>query len=328
VLAVQQLVRSLAQTRPLVIVLEDLHWADPSSTELFNRLLPLIDKLPLLLCLVSREEPEAAGWTLVSTARQRLRGSLVELHLGPLTDQDSQALVANLLEIEALPDTVRALILQRTEGNPFFVEEVIRMLIEQSVIVRQGGDWVARGDIESVEIPDILQSLLLARIDRLPREAREALLVAAVIGRQFPVKVLAGGLSASMPEINLPDVHLPDQDLPDQDLPNLVHSHQRAHRMTLTSQLNTLESAGLVRIAQYEPEVEYLFRHALIQDAAYSLLLSTDRTRLHALVGETIERLYAGHLDAYAALLAYHFERAGDRRRAFERPGLVCQPRG
>lgn len=88
--------------------------------------------------------------------------------------------------------------------------------------------------------------------------------------------------------------------------------------MTLANQLNTLESAGLVRIAQYEPDLEYLFRHALVQEAAYASLLADDRTRLHQVVGRAIEKLYAGRLDDYAASLAYHFERAGDRRRAYE----------
>lgn len=88
--------------------------------------------------------------------------------------------------------------------------------------------------------------------------------------------------------------------------------------MTLTSQLNTLESAGLVRIAQYEPDLEYLFRHALVQEAAYASLLVGDRTRLHQLVGRAMEGLYAGRLDEHAAELAHHFERAGDRPRAFD----------
>lgn len=98
--------------------------------------------------------------------------------------------MSNLLQIEALPDSVRALILQKAEGNPFFVEEVIRMLIDRGAIVQQGGDWVAGARIEQVEIPDNLRGLLLARIDRLPEAAKQVLRVAAVIGRQFPVRVL------------------------------------------------------------------------------------------------------------------------------------------
>ena len=88
--------------------------------------------------------------------------------------------------------------------------------------------------------------------------------------------------------------------------------------MTVMGQLNTLESAGLIRLAQYEPDLEYLFRHALVQDAAYASLLDTDRKRLHRLVGEAVERLYADRLDEYAAMLARHFERAGDDQHALE----------
>jgi predicted ATPase len=99
--------------------------------------------------------------------------------------------VANILRIEALPVRARNTILKKAEGNPFFVEEVIRMLIDQGAIVQKNGDWVAVKEIESVEIPDNLQGLLLARIDRLPHNAKHTLRVAAVIGRQFPRKVLA-----------------------------------------------------------------------------------------------------------------------------------------
>jgi predicted ATPase len=98
--------------------------------------------------------------------------------------------VANLLEIEALPEKLRKIILKKAEGNPFFVEEVIRMLIDRGAIVRREGGWVANAKVESIDIPDNLQGLLLARIDRLPEEVKRTLRVAAVIGRQFPLTVL------------------------------------------------------------------------------------------------------------------------------------------
>ena len=118
-------------------------------------------------------------------------GSLTELTLTPLSETNSQQLVANMLKIEALPSGVRRTILKKSEGNPFFVEEVIRMLIDQGAIVQKAGEWVAGEEIERVEIPDHLQGLLLARIDRLPIDVKHTLRVAAVIGRQFPKKVLA-----------------------------------------------------------------------------------------------------------------------------------------
>ena len=110
--------------------------------------------------------------------------------LTPLSDADSRLLVSNLLEIEALPDHVRTLILQKAEGNPFFVEEVIRMLIDRGMIVRGESGWIAAKEIDTVEIPDNLQGLLLARIDRMPEDVKRILRVASVIGRQFSVRVL------------------------------------------------------------------------------------------------------------------------------------------
>ena len=188
--AVRKLLQALAERHPLVLVLEDLHWADPSSIELFVRLLPLVSTAPVLLCIVTRPERDAPGWKLVTAAREAMGSSLTEFSLSALSDRDSRQLLANLLEIEELPEEMRGLILAKAEGNPFFVEEVIRMLIDRGAIVRRNSGWTAAAAIESIEIPDNLQGLLMARIDRLPEEARQTLRVASVIGRQFPVKVL------------------------------------------------------------------------------------------------------------------------------------------
>ncbi|MCC7361357.1 MAG: AAA family ATPase [Anaerolineales bacterium] len=191
--ALRQLLLGLARRQPLLVVLDDIHWADPSSTDLLIKLLPLLAEAPLLLCLVTRPDREAHGWRLVTAARERLGAGLSELNLSPLNDADSRQLVSNLLEIEALPDSIRTLILQKAEGNPFFVEEVIRMLIDRGAIYRQGSNWAAGKEINTVEIPDNLQGLLLARIDRLPDDVKRTLRVAsviAVIGRQFSVRVL------------------------------------------------------------------------------------------------------------------------------------------
>lgn len=189
--AVRRLLLALSARRPMVVVLEDLHWADPSSTGLLAELLPLAATAPILFCLVTRPERDTPGWRLVTAARDIMGGSLTELTLTPLSETNSQQLVANMLKIEALPSGVRRTILKKSEGNPFFVEEVIRMLIDQGAIVQKAGEWVAGEEIERVEIPDHLQGLLLARIDRLPIDVKHTLRVAAVIGRQFPKKVLA-----------------------------------------------------------------------------------------------------------------------------------------
>jgi len=188
--SLRQVLKSLATHGPVVLVSEDIHWADPASAEILIRLLPVALDLPILFCFVTRPESASPGWKLVTTTREVLRDRACELPLRALGETDSRQLIANLLQVEAIPEAVRTLILQRAEGNPFFVEEVIRMLIERGAIAHEEGRWIARHEITAIEVPDNLQALLLARIDRLPAEVRNVLRVAAVIGRQFSVRVL------------------------------------------------------------------------------------------------------------------------------------------
>lgn len=188
--AIRAVVGARAARGPLVLVLEDIHWADPTSAEAIWKLLGFVQLTPVLLVCLTRPDREAPGWRLVGQARDLFGDAMVEIALAPLTEDESRTLVANLLEIESLPARTREFILARAEGNPFFVEEVIRMLIDRGAIVRRGEQWVATAEVEAVEIPDTLQGLLLARIDRLPEDARRTLRVASVIGRQFSARVL------------------------------------------------------------------------------------------------------------------------------------------
>ena len=189
-MSLRRLLTALSARQPLGLLLEDIHWADPSSVELLSKLLSLANEAPVLFCCVTRPEREVPGWKLVNAARDVLGGRLTELTLRELTEADSQQLVANLLNNATLPAATRNLIFQKAEGNPFFVEEIIRMLIERGALVQRDGKWIAQGKITAAEIPDNLQSLLLARIDRLPEDVKRVLRVASVIGRQFSVKVL------------------------------------------------------------------------------------------------------------------------------------------
>ncbi len=195
--AIHRLLRETAARGPVVIVCEDVHWADPASVDAIRQLVPLATQLPILFLAALRGETDSAGWGLLTLARDTFGQALVEIALEPLTEADSRALVGNLLEIESLPDPVRDLILARAEGNPFFVEEVVRMLIERGAIVADGERWVATDEVASVEIPETLHGLLLARIDQLPESARRSLRIASVIGRQFPVRVLERVIGAA-----------------------------------------------------------------------------------------------------------------------------------
>jgi class 3 adenylate cyclase len=185
-----QMVRAAASSGPVVMVCDDLHWADSASTDSILSLLPTVAGLPILFILSSRQERSAVGWRLISGAREIYGDVLTEIRLDPLSTDDSRTLVSNLLTIESLADETRDLILARAEGNPFFVEEVIRMLIDRGAIVRDGDRWVATTEDAGIEIPETLHGLLLARIDRLPAESRRTLRVASVIGRQFGVTIL------------------------------------------------------------------------------------------------------------------------------------------
>ncbi|MEZ0240620.1 MAG: AAA family ATPase, partial [Chloroflexota bacterium] len=185
-----RLLRARAAEAPVVLVSEDVHWADPASVAVIRVVMPLAAQLPVLFIGALRSETDSAGRELVVHARQGFGDALAEIRLEPLSEADSRTLVANLLVIESLPTQVRDVILARAEGNPFFVEEVVRMLIERGLIERQGDRWVATTGIDSVDIPDTLHGLLLARIDQLPADARRSLRIAAVIGRQFPLRVL------------------------------------------------------------------------------------------------------------------------------------------
>jgi class 3 adenylate cyclase len=197
VAAAHRLLRALAARGPVVLVCEDLHWADPASIEVVRQLMPLASQLPILFLAALRADTDSAGWALIGQARELFGDALTELRLEPLSEAESRTLVANLLEIESLPDHVREVILSRAEGNPFFVEEVVRMLIERGVIVARGDQWVATAEVGTVEIPETLHGLLLARIDQLPDPAKRSLRVAAVIGRQFPLRVLERILTAT-----------------------------------------------------------------------------------------------------------------------------------
>lgn len=189
--SLKALLRGASSESPLIVVCDDIHWADESSVALLAPALRAIHGTAIMVLLVSRPDRDVPGWKLLNSAREEFGETMLELRLQPLSEQHGRQLVANLLEVESLPDEVRSRIIERAGGNPFFTEEVIRMMIDRGLIIQEGDRWRATAEIRNVAIPDTLHGLLLARIDRLPPETRRTLKIAAVIGRQFPVRVLA-----------------------------------------------------------------------------------------------------------------------------------------
>ncbi len=202
---------------------------------------------------------------------------MVDVALGPLAQQAAQELADTLAVRHPLPQRLRQVVTSKAEGNPLFVEELVRMLFGG---LSQPAN-VAVDEVTLAEIPDTLHGLLLARIDRLPETARRLLRVAAVIGREFP--------AALLDEV----------------------AAQEANEDPPARQLGQLEAAGLLGLITVRPEPVYAFRHALIQDAAYGSLLRNERRRLHGVVGEVPERLSPQRRGELAAQLARHFEQAG-----------------
>jgi class 3 adenylate cyclase/tetratricopeptide (TPR) repeat protein len=287
--AIRRLVLALAARAPLALILEDVQWADASSTDLLINLLALITEAPILFCFTARPERDVPGWRLVSAARQMAEAYRLEIILRPLSQVESAELVSNLLEIESLREQDRRLILLKSEGNPFFVEQVVSMLIDQGILVKKDDAWMARGEIRDIDIPESLQALLLARIDRLVGELKRTLRVASVIGRQFSFKVL-----------------------------EYVFGELRegAQGIVLENYLGALGDSGLLWRLSSLPELEYLFRHALVQEAAYRATLKADRRILHRAVGQAIEMLLPQRLEEFSSMLAFHYERGEDWVRA------------
>jgi class 3 adenylate cyclase/tetratricopeptide (TPR) repeat protein len=270
-----------AEEKPLVMVFDDLHWADSASVELINHIFQLTEQVPILFICAFRPHRDSAAWQLKSKAETDFPSRHLEIELAPLDDNDSGQLVKNLLAISDLPGDLRETVLRKTEGNPFFLEEVVRTLIDKGMIEHdtKGNQWQVSDNHTQIEIPDNLQALLLARIDRLENKSRRILQLASVVGRVFSCRILrsiADGI----------------EDIEDQ-LANL-------QRMDLIQETTRL------------PELEYIFRHELTRDAAYNSILRRQRREYHRKVGGAIENLYPEQLAEEAHLLAFHFNAARD----------------
>jgi class 3 adenylate cyclase/tetratricopeptide (TPR) repeat protein len=257
--ATAQVIGALAAQQPTVIVFEDLHWADTTSLEMLGELLPMTEQAPLLFLLLLRPNKTDPAWQLLEQIRQTLVSRFSVLELQPLNEAASRELVANLLEIEDLPASVRALILQKAEGNPFYVEEVIRSLLDQKLVVRDGNRWRATREISNLTIPDTLAGVITARLDRLDEESKRTAQTASVLGREFEYAPLLALYEAPV---------------------------------SLEPALEILQARELVRRKSTErsPQPSYLFKHALTQETAYHSMLLAKRRALHKRAAAYLEQ--------------------------------------
>lgn len=292
--SLRELLEAIARARPTIVVLEDVHWADRSSVNLLESILPLALRAPILFCLVMRPAFDATGDQVLALARRDLGARHDEIALQPLGVSDIASLIHNLLDIDDLPGAVRAVIVDKAGGNPFFIEEVVRELIDAGAVVEAGGRFRVTERIGAVVIPSTVQEVIMVRIDRLDEAKRHILQLASVIGRSFSYRVI----------VELVDeVRTLAEDLGDlHDKQILV---EQGRRWDLPVGERTIAD-----------ELEYMFKHALAQETIYASILQQTRKDMHGRVARAIESRFADRLQELYATLSYHYLRAEDLPKA------------
>jgi class 3 adenylate cyclase/tetratricopeptide (TPR) repeat protein len=272
--ALTAIVVALARRDTTLVLLEDWHWADEASRDALRRLLEIVDAHALMIVVTSRPEPGALAGCSEGAAR---------IQLAPLAGDASAAIMRAVLRVDRVSDALAARVHERTGGNPFFLEQVCRTLLEEDAVTTHDGEAVAASGVEVLRLPDTVQAVIRARLDRLDRDSRDVLRVAAVIGREFGRTLLGEVLG-------------PGADP--------------------TATLERLKGSGLIQQTAVLPEPTYRFRHVLTQEVAYDSLLERQRRSLHEVVGRTIERCHADRGSDLAPLLAHHFAHAEAWREA------------
>ncbi len=261
--ATRSLLAALARGAPTVVCLQDLHWIDQSTADLLRALVSEPPPGVLLLANFRPSYPPPSGMTVID---------LSELSAG-----QTRELLASLLQAEP-PDALTQFIAERSDGNPFYVEEVINMLVETQALVRIGGGWRLERLLAEAGVPATVRGVIAARIDRLDDVRRSVLRHAAVVGREFLCSVVTQ-----------------------------VCSDAAAVAPSLTQ----LQAADLIRLRRNDPEPEYMFKHALTQDVAYDGLLRAERQALHARTAQVMEAVFADRLPEFVEIMAYHYLRGG-----------------
>jgi class 3 adenylate cyclase/tetratricopeptide (TPR) repeat protein len=289
VAAVQQMIAVDSRRRPVVLVVEDAHWIDGASQELLTSIADVVPGLPVLLVVTYRPAYQQPFGDRTYHWRVALR---------PVDDDDAVRIVRSALGVPDLPAELAARIAGKAEGNPFFLEELGRALLENGGVRVEGDRVVLAAAASTLVVPDTVQDVIAARLDRLEESTKRTVQTASVIGREFALGLLR----------RVSDLH-----------DGLERSLGELKRIELI-----YERAGL-------PDLEYVFRHALTQDVAYASLLQAERRRLHGMIGAALEDLHAGRLEGRTEELVYHFRRGEvwDRvaryaRDAAERAAALC----
>jgi transcriptional regulator with AAA-type ATPase domain/tetratricopeptide (TPR) repeat protein len=254
-----------AADRPHVVVLEDVHWCDPATEDWLARLADRLAGHRVVLLLTCRPgyQPQGGNRTLHTA-----------ITLSTLSGEESLRIAGGLLGVEALPGGLPALVVGKAEGNPFFIEELVRSLEEQGILRREGDEVVLTASPDAVAVPDTVQEVVLSRMHRLDESLRQVLEVASVIGRVVPFPLLRAVTG-------------------------------RAEEV-LAADLRRLRAAEFLYDTRVFPDVEHTFKHALTQDVAYGRVPPETRRALHARIADAIEDIHRDRLDEHVERLAYH----------------------
>ena len=284
-LALRDLMVSKAKDTPLVLIFEDIHWIDQLSLDLLTFILAAAEDAPLLIYCNSRPGDGTGAAQIQRLGAELYAANFISISLSPLSHADSVALVDLLLTISDLPESLKQLIPQRAEGNPFYLEEIIRMLIDRGIIRRGDDRWLVdpAADLTGLEVPRTLQGLIMARVDHLSEGARQAVQCSAVIGREFSYRLLSAVVDGAA---------------------------------SLNEDVRELEERELISRRASGADVEFRFHHVLIQETVYNSLLVRRRERLHHQIAEGIEALFRDRGEEHVEQLAFHFAESKDADRA------------
>jgi tetratricopeptide (TPR) repeat protein len=267
--AIHEILVALTQRGPTIICLEDLHWADPSSLALLRFLLSEFRYPALFLCIY---RPPLSLFT--SHELSGMGKLYQEIRLQDLSLSEAQEMMESLLKTQTIPPELRHFIQEKVEGNPFYLEEMINALIDSGTLTRDIGIWKLTRSIVESEIPSTIQGIISARLDRLEKEMKQILQEASVIGRAF--------------------------------LYNIIREITQL-REQLDRCLSGLERLDLIRMKSLEPDLEYIFKHALTQEVVYNGLLKKERREIHERTALVMEKLFRDRLSEFFETLAFHF---------------------
>ncbi|MCL4395861.1 MAG: tetratricopeptide repeat protein [Chloroflexi bacterium] len=282
-LAIRDLLVAKARGQALVLVFEDIHWIDPLSLDLLTFILGAVEQSPILVYCISR--PDGDGVQQVQRlCAESYSDHWLHLPLTPLSQADSTALLDRLLTRTELPESLKQMIPARAEGNPFYLEEIIRMLIDRAVIQRSGDRWQVdpEADLTALQVPSTLQGLIMARVDHLSERTRQVIQCAAVIGRDLSSRLLATVLDGSF---------------------------------DAEEDVRELEERELID-RRPAPDWDLRFHHVLIQETVYNSLLARRRERLHYKIAAGIEAVFRERIADNVERLAFHYAESTDYARA------------